>query len=197
VIRDARANGFKSISVDLIYGLPHQTVIGFNRTLERVLAMDPDRLSIYNYAHLPSLFKPQRRIAEADLPSGDTKMQILALAIKKLTEAGYVYIGMDHFAKPNDELAVAQRQGRCTATSRAFDLRRLRHAVFRHLVDQQGRPSYSQNVKTQTSTTTASTRDAAVFPRHRADRRRPAAPFRSSGLCAIFDLSIESFEAPS
>jgi oxygen-independent coproporphyrinogen-3 oxidase len=60
----ARANGFKSVSVDLIYGLPHQTVMGFNRTLERVLAMDPDRLSIYNYAHLPSLFKPQRRIAE-------------------------------------------------------------------------------------------------------------------------------------
>ena len=112
VINAARANGFKSVSVDLIYGLPYQTVMGFSRTLERVLAMDPERLSIYNYAHLPGLFKPQRRIAEADLPSADTKLQILALAIKKLTEAGYVFIGMDHFAKPDDELAVAQRQGR-------------------------------------------------------------------------------------
>ena len=112
VIDAARANGFKSVSVDLIYGLPHQTVMGFNRTLERVLAMDPDRLSIYNYAHLPGLFKPQRRIAEPDLPSPDSKLQILALAIRKLTEAGYVFIGMDHFAKPDDELAVAQRQGR-------------------------------------------------------------------------------------
>ena len=87
VIKAARANGFKSISVDLIYGLPHQTVMGFNRTLERVLAMDPERLSIYNYAHMPGLFKPQRRIAEPDLPSADAKLQILALAIKKLTES--------------------------------------------------------------------------------------------------------------
>ena len=102
-------SGFQSVSIDLIYGLPFQTVMGFNR---RVLAMDPDRLSIYNYAHLPSLFKPQRRIADADLPSADTRMQILSLAIRKLTEAGYVYIGMDHFAKPDDELAVAQRRGR-------------------------------------------------------------------------------------
>jgi len=112
VIRAARASGFKSVSIDLIYGLPRQNVIGFNRTLERVLAMAPDRLSIYNYAHLPSLFKPQRRILEADMPSADTRLQILALAIKRLIEAGYVYIGMDHFAKPEDELAVAQRQGR-------------------------------------------------------------------------------------
>ena len=74
--------------------------------------MNPDRLSIYNYAHMPTLFKPQRRIADGDLPEADTKLQILALAIKKLTEAGYVYIGMDHFAKPDDEMAIAQRQGR-------------------------------------------------------------------------------------
>jgi oxygen-independent coproporphyrinogen-3 oxidase len=74
--------------------------------------LSPDRLSIYNYAHLPSLFKPQRRIADASCPSADAKLQILQLAIRRLTEAGYVYIGMDHFAKPDDELAVAQRQGR-------------------------------------------------------------------------------------
>jgi oxygen-independent coproporphyrinogen III oxidase len=111
VIRNARANGFNSISVDLIYGLPLQTVDGFERTLDRVLATDPDRLSIYNYAHLPKLFMPQRRISEADLPSADAKLQILSRIIRKLTDAGYVFIGMDHFAKPTDELAIAQQKG--------------------------------------------------------------------------------------
>ncbi len=112
VIRAARANGFKSVSIDLIYGLPKQTLAGFKATLDKVVAADPDRLSIYNYAHLPTIFKPQRRIHEEDLPAPQTKLEILSLAIKTLTEAGYVYIGMDHFAKPDDELAVAQRQGR-------------------------------------------------------------------------------------
>ena len=112
VIDDARDHGFKSISVDLIYGLPRQTVSGFARTLDRVVAASPDRLSIYNYAHLPSLFKPQRRILEADMPSADERLQILSMAINKLTDAGYVFIGMDHFAKPGDELAVAQREKR-------------------------------------------------------------------------------------
>ena len=112
VIRAARANGFKSVSVDLIYGLPKQTLEGFDRTLDRVIAASPDRLSVYNYAHLPSLFKPQRRILDVDLPTPDKRLQILSLAIRRLTEAGYVFIGMDHFAKPNDELAVAQRERR-------------------------------------------------------------------------------------
>ena len=112
VIQAARANGFKSVSVDLIYGLPKQTLEGFDRTLDRVIAAGPDRLSVYNYAHLPSLFKPQRRILDVDLPTPDKRLQILSLAIRRLTEAGYVFIGMDHFAKPNDELAVAQRERR-------------------------------------------------------------------------------------
>jgi oxygen-independent coproporphyrinogen-3 oxidase len=112
VIRAARANGFKSVSIDLIYGLPRQTLAGIKTTLDRVIAADPDRLSIYNYAHLPAIFKPQRRIHEEELPSAQTKLDILKLAVNTLTEAGYVYIGMDHFAKPDDELAVAQRQGR-------------------------------------------------------------------------------------
>jgi oxygen-independent coproporphyrinogen III oxidase len=112
VIRAARANGFKSVSIDLIYGLPRQTLDGIKATLDKVIAADPDRLSIYNYAHLPAIFKPQRRIHEEDLPSAQTKLDILKLATSTLTEAGYVYIGMDHFAKPDDELAVAQRQGR-------------------------------------------------------------------------------------
>ena len=112
VIDAARATGFKSISMDLIYGLPKQNVISFNRTLEQVLEISPDRVSLYSYAHLPGLFKPQRRIAMSDMPTPDTKLQLLQLGIRRLTEAGYVYIGMDHFAKPNDELTVAQRQGR-------------------------------------------------------------------------------------
>jgi oxygen-independent coproporphyrinogen-3 oxidase len=112
VINAARANGFKSVSIDLIYGLPKQTIAGFKATLEKVIAANPDRLSIYNYAHMPTIFMPQRRIHEEDLPAAQIKLDILSLAVKTLTDAGYVYIGMDHFAKPDDELAVAQRQRR-------------------------------------------------------------------------------------
>jgi len=112
VIHAARANGFKSVSIDLIYGLPKQTLEGFGETLDKVIAANPDRLSIYNYAHMPTIFKPQRRIHEEDLPAPQVKLDILDMAVNKLTSAGYVYIGMDHFAKPEDELAVAQRQGR-------------------------------------------------------------------------------------
>jgi oxygen-independent coproporphyrinogen-3 oxidase len=112
VIDSAREFGFKGISVDLIYGLPKQNVISFNHTLDEIIKLSPDRLSIYNYAHLPGLAKPQRRINESELPSPDAKLQIVQLAIRRLTDAGYVFIGMDHFAKPDDELAIAQRQGR-------------------------------------------------------------------------------------
>lgn len=111
IMEAARCAGFKSVSIDLIYGLPRQTVTGFERTLEAITALDPDRLSIYNYAHLPQLFKPQRRINQADLPQPNVKLEILQRAINHLTGAGYVYIGMDHFAKPDDELAIAQAEG--------------------------------------------------------------------------------------
>jgi oxygen-independent coproporphyrinogen-3 oxidase len=112
VIHAARANGFKSVSIDLIYGLPKQTLDGFGVTLDKIISANPDRLSIYNYAHMPTMFKPQRRIHEEDLPAPQVKLDILGMAVNKLTDAGYVYIGMDHFAKPDDELAVAQRQGK-------------------------------------------------------------------------------------
>src|SRR5574341_519333 len=112
VIGEARAAGFRSVNVDLIYGLPKQTLDGFNRTLDRVIALDPDRIALYSYAHLPKVFMPQRRIAQADLPSAESKLQIMSLAIGRLTRAGYLYIGMDHFARPDDELAIAQAQGR-------------------------------------------------------------------------------------
>jgi oxygen-independent coproporphyrinogen-3 oxidase len=110
-IAAARDAGFRSISVDLIYGLPKQNVISMTRTLAKVIAADPDRISVYNYAHMPQLFKSQRLIVDDDLPTPEAKLDMLSLCIQKLTQAGYVYIGMDHFAKPDDELAVAQRLG--------------------------------------------------------------------------------------
>jgi oxygen-independent coproporphyrinogen-3 oxidase len=111
-LEEARASGFRSVNLDLIYGLPRQTLDSFDATLDKVLALAPDRIALYSYAHLPALFKPQRRIAEAELPSPESRLQIMMLAIGRLTGAGYAYIGMDHFARAGDELAVAQRQGR-------------------------------------------------------------------------------------
>lgn len=148
VIRAARANGFQSVSIDLIYGLPKQTLEGIKTTLDKVIAVNPDRLSIYNYAHLPTLFMPQRRIHEEDLPSPQTKLDILKLAVNTLTDAGYVYIGMDHFAKPDDELAVAQRQGRLHRNFQGYST----HsdcdliAVGVSSIGKIG-PTYSQNVR--------------------------------------------------
>ncbi len=112
IMTAARMAGFRSISIDLIYGLPKQTMETMERTLAQVVLANPDRIALYNYAHMPHLFKPQRRIAENDLPAPNVKLDMLALCISRLTAAGYIYIGMDHFAKPDDDLAVAQRQGR-------------------------------------------------------------------------------------
>ena len=112
VIDAARANGFSSVNVDLIYGLPCQTVQAFGVTLDKVIAAAPDRIALYSYAHVPHLFRPQRRIDAAALPSAEEKLAILDLSIARLGAAGYVYIGMDHFAKPQDELAIAQRKGK-------------------------------------------------------------------------------------
>jgi oxygen-independent coproporphyrinogen III oxidase len=111
LIRQARRLGFRSTNVDLIYGLPLQTHTTFKETLERLLEVEPERLSIFNYAHLPQLFYPQRRIQESDLPRPDEKLRILETTISILDDAGYVYIGMDHFAKPGDSLAKAQNNG--------------------------------------------------------------------------------------
>lgn len=111
VLEAARREGFKSVSVDLIYGLPLQSLDSFAATLDKVIDVGPDRLSVFNYAHMPQLFKTQRQIDAAQLPSAEEKLAILGLTIEKLTAAGYLYIGMDHFARPDDELAVAQREG--------------------------------------------------------------------------------------
>ena len=109
--RAARANGFQSINFDLIYGLPFQSIDTFAATVDTVLEARPDRIAVFNYAHLPHLFKPQRRINEEDLPSPEEKLGILQHTIEQLTGAGYIYIGLDHFALPDDELALAQRDG--------------------------------------------------------------------------------------
>jgi oxygen-independent coproporphyrinogen-3 oxidase len=112
IIGAARDAGFRSVSIDLIYGLPKQTPATMAATLDKVIAADPDRIAVYHYAHMPQLFKLQRRILDADMPDSDTKLRMLQLCIERLTGAGYVYIGMDHFAKPGDDLALAQCQGR-------------------------------------------------------------------------------------
>ena len=111
VLDAARESGFRSTSVDLIYGLPKQSLAGFARTLDEVIALAPDRVAAYAYAHLPQRFKAQRQIHAADLPDAATRLRLLGLTVEKLTEAGYRYIGMDHFARADDELARAQEAG--------------------------------------------------------------------------------------
>jgi oxygen-independent coproporphyrinogen-3 oxidase len=149
VLDAARANGFKSVSIDLIYGLPLQTVEGFSRTLDRIVAASPDRLSVFNYAHLPERFKPQRRIDAEQLPTPAEKLAILRMTGDKLAAAGYVYIGMDHFAKPDDELARAQRDGTLYRNFQGYST----HAncdligIGITSIGMVG-PTYAQNVKT-------------------------------------------------
>lgn len=149
VLQAARAEGFKSVSVDLIYGLPLQSVASFDRTLGQIIDAGPDRLSVFNYAHLPERFMPQRRINAAELPSAEEKLTILHHTIERLTDAGYVYIGMDHFARPEDELAVAQRAGTLYRNFQGYsthaecDLVGLGVSAIGSVAD-----SYAQNVRT-------------------------------------------------
>ena len=112
LVEAARKLGFESINVDLIYGLPQQTPESFDRTLEQITALKPDRVALYAYAHLPERFKPQRRIVTAELPNASAKISMLSHSLVAFDAAGYVYVGMDHFALPGDALAVAKRQGR-------------------------------------------------------------------------------------
>ncbi|MEC5160081.1 oxygen-independent coproporphyrinogen III oxidase [Janthinobacterium sp. CG_23.3] len=123
IIAAAREAGFRSVSIDLIYGLPKQSLASMEQTLAKVIKADPDRIALYHYAHMPHLFKPQRRILDADMPDSATKLAMLGQCIARLTAAGYVYIGMDHFAKPGDDLAVAQRQGRLHRNFQGYSTR--------------------------------------------------------------------------
>ena len=111
IVRACRAQGFRSVNIDLIYGLPRQTAAGFGRTLDTVIAMRPDRIALYGYAHLPAMFKAQRRIDAADLPDAEGRLSLLMQAIEAFTAADYDYIGMDHFALPGDALARARAEG--------------------------------------------------------------------------------------
>ena len=146
VIDACRRYGFRSVNVDLIYGLPEQNREGFGRTLDTVIAARPDRLAIYGYAHLPQLFRAQRQIDAALLPSPEDKLGLLQLAIEKLAGAGYRYIGMDHFALPEDELSLAQENGSLHRNFMGYtthvesDLIGLGVSAISHIGD-----SYSQN----------------------------------------------------
>jgi oxygen-independent coproporphyrinogen-3 oxidase len=107
----ARELGFTSLNLDLMYGLPHQSTDMFAKTLAAIIALDPDRLAVFNYAHLPDLIKHQRVLKDDWLPGPEAKLALLKQAIESLTAAGYRYIGMDHFAKPEDELSLALASG--------------------------------------------------------------------------------------
>ena len=123
LVESARKLGFESINVDLIYGLPQQTPESFDRTLARITALRPDRVALYAYAHLPERFKPQRRIVTAELPNASAKIAMLSHSLDAFDAAGYVYVGMDHFALPDDALAVAKRQGRLHRNFQGYSAR--------------------------------------------------------------------------
>lgn len=108
-VKASRDTGFESVNADLIYGLPKQTLESFERTVDEIIRLSPDRIALYNYAHLPSRFKAQRMVKPEDLPNAETRLQIFLLSTRRLLEAGYEYIGLDHFAKPDDELSRARR----------------------------------------------------------------------------------------
>jgi oxygen-independent coproporphyrinogen III oxidase len=149
LVAAARALGFESINVDLIYGLPRQTAESFERTLAQVAQLRPDRIALYAYAHLPERFKPQRRILTVELPGAVAKVTMLARALAVFDDAGYVYVGMDHFALPEDALAVAKRQGRLHRNFQGYstqpdcDLIGLGVSAIGHVG-----ATYSQNAKT-------------------------------------------------
>ena len=196
VIDAARDNGFRSVNLDLIHGLPKQTVERFRATLQRVIECDPDRIALYSYAHLPAAFAPQRRILEADLPRPEVKVELLTTAIRTLGDAGYRYIGMDHFAKPGDELAVAQRQGRLTRDFQGYscggdcDLIGLGVSAIGKVG-----PAYVQNAKTLDDYYSAL--DQGLFPTVRGMQLAPDDLLRRAVIQALachFSLAKESIE---
>ena len=196
VLDAARANGFRSVNMDLIYGLPRQNEASFAVTLDRVLQARPDRLALYSYAHLPERFKPQRRIHADELPDADTRIAIFLLALHRLSEAGYVHIGMDHFALPQDELAGALRSGTLHrnfqgySTQRDCDLLGLGVSAISKLG-----PSYSQSVRTLEEYYDCLTHDH--LPIMRGIELTPDDLLRRAVIMALMcqgELSMESIE---
>jgi oxygen-independent coproporphyrinogen III oxidase len=149
LMASARRLGFESVNVDLIYGLPMQTPESFDRTLAQVVELKPDRIALYAYAHLPERFKPQRRIITVELPSGASKVSMLSRSLTAFLDAGYVYVGMDHFALPDDALAIAKRQGRLHRNFQGYSTQPDCDLIALG-VSSIGRvgPTYSQNAKT-------------------------------------------------
>jgi len=149
-IKIGRDLKYHSISIDLIYGLPFQNIKSFSVTLDNIIRLSPDRVSVYNYAHLPKLFKPQRRINAATLPSPGEKLDILKMTIEKLHNAGYVYIGMDHFAKKTDELTIAQQNGTLQRNFQGYSTHANCDMIAMGLssISNVGN-TYSQNVRTE------------------------------------------------
>ena len=149
LVAASRELGFRSVNIDLIYGLPRQTEASFAETLRTLRQLRPDRIALYAYAHLPARFKPQRRIVEAELPDADDKVRMVQQAMAALLADGYVYIGMDHFALPGDSLAVAKQQGRLHRNFQGYtdqpdgDLIGLGISAISKIG-----PTYSQNAKT-------------------------------------------------
>ena len=195
-IKTARKHGVTSVNIDLIYGLPKQTVAGFDRTLDRVLALKSDRIALYSYAHQPSAFKPQRQIETADLPCAETKLEIMALAMSRLSNAGYVYIGMDHFALPHDELAVGAKRACLHRNFQSYSTRPDSDLLaFGISAISKIATTYSQNVKTLNEY--YDRLDRAELPVLRgieltADDLLRRAVIQS--LMCHFELSIESIE---
>lgn len=149
LMASARTLDFESVNFDLIYGLPQQTPESFDRTLAQVIQLRPDRIALYAYTHLPERFKPQRRIIAAELPSADAKVSMLSRALLAFQGAGYVYVGMDHFALPNDSLAVARRQGRLHRNFQGYSTQPDRDVIGLGVsaIGKVG-ATYSQNAKT-------------------------------------------------
>jgi len=196
VIDAARAAGFKSVNVDLIYGLPKQSAATFHESINKVLQLKPDRIALYNYAHLPSVFKPQRRISEAELPSAETRLELMLLAIRLLTLAGFRYIGMDHFAKPTDDLAVAQRLGTLHRNFQGYTTRPECDLIGIGVsaIGAIG-PAYVQNVKTLDEY--YDRLDLGVFPVMRGLELTKDDVVRRAVIQALmcsFEVSIESIE---
>ena len=191
--RDA---GFRSLNIDLIYGLPLQTLATFTRTIERVIELAPQRIAVYNYAHLPHHFAPQRRIREQDLPSPGERLAILQRAIERLTAAGYVHIGMDHFARADDELARAQRAGGLTRNFQGYsthgDCDIVAHGIS--AISMFG-DCYSQNFRDRTWWSAAL--DAGEIPVHRGVRLNADDRLRRdliTRLMCDFELDVPALE---
>ncbi len=196
VISDARTLGFKSISVDLIYGLPFQSRDSFAKTVEKIVLASPDRVSVFNYAHLPEMFKPQRRISVEDLPSASEKLDILKLTMEQFSQSGYIYIGMDHFAKPEDELAVAQKNNTLYRNFQGYSTHADCDLIAMGItsINQVGN-TYSQNVKTLDEYYECI--DAGVFPIYRGIKLDADDLLRRAVITQLichFDLDFEVIE---